>query len=91
MTTNGLPDANDIPADIRDSVAVAAAGALCNPDQVIGDWGEYDSDHPNSTDCENDPHGFYETTVAIDVRITDDDETNTIMEAYDAQRYGDSD
>jgi hypothetical protein len=87
-------DSSDLPgdSDIRDFVAVSTAGACQSPKDVISDWGDFYGDTPTEKrgDCEGDVEAFYESCTAIDVRITDDPETNQIMEDYDARRYGDS-
>jgi hypothetical protein len=39
-------DSRDLPgdSDIRESVALSTAGALCNPEDVIKDYGDFDGD-----------------------------------------------
>lgn len=41
-------DMGDLPPDssLRDFVAISTAGALLEPEAVIADWGDHNSDYP---------------------------------------------
>ncbi len=72
-------DESDFPgnSEERSAAGLAAAGALCNPEDIISDWGDFDGDHSKQqhSDALNGPTvaQYYDSFYpAEELRISDD-------------------
>lgn len=67
-----MADHKHLPGDseIRSQAAINCAGALCNPENVIEDWGDFDGDYTqdehDKADGKDDPYVYYDSCNKAD-------------------------
>lgn len=60
--------ASDFPpgSDERIAAAMASAGALCNPEDVVEDWGHYDEDYTANQQAQSWENTDVDTPIEIE-------------------------
>jgi hypothetical protein len=60
--------ADDLPpgSKERSDVAKMSAGAACNPDDVVTDWGDYDEDYTDNEEVQSWEHSEIDTPIEVD-------------------------